>query len=258
MHVGEFQQVKLLFPILFFLLTSCALPPAAPPLGPPPGAELLQQRLETLAGAFDSLQGVAKVRVESGGRSFAATQVLLARKPDLLRAETLSPFGNPVLTVAVADGFLYALVPGEGRFLRGAASYHNLQKFTRLPLQLADLVSLLLCEVPVIPGDEGVVTPTEEGWLLTLEGGQGGRQELLFDRDLHLLQSSYFQEEKVVLQVGYGNFGEAGFPGSMSLKTPGEQTEATLDFSEVAVNVPIPEERFRLTPPAGYRIEPLP
>lgn len=252
------MRLFLLLPLLL-LMAACA--PARPVLPPPPPAsgEALLRQLETFAGAFHSLRGVAKVRVESDGRSLSGTQVLLAQKPDLLRAETLSPFGNPVLTVAAGAGRLNVLVPGEGRFLAGEASYQNMQRFTRLPLQLADLVGLLLYQVPIIPPGAPQISAEEDGrQRLILAAEEGVRQEALFDRELRLVETAYFQGEELVLKVGYGEFGEDGFPRFISLETPAEKTEARVTFSEVEVNVPLPEERFRLTPPSGYQIEPLP
>ena len=70
----------------------------------------------------------------------------------------------------------------------------------------------------------------EEGYLLTLTGAENVRQELLFDRELRLVRSSYFQGDDLVMQVGYSRF-EAGtppFPHTMSLEMPGQQTKASL------------------------------
>ena len=225
----------------------------------PVTGELLLERVQTLAGAFDSLQGMARVRIDTGGKSVSGTQVLLAQKPDLLRAETLNPFGSPVLLVTADGRQLSVMIPGEGRFLRGEATYGNLRRFTRLPLQLSDLVHLLLYQVPVIPHQQARVAATDEGYLLTLTGAETVRQELLFDPELRLVRSSYFQGEDLVLQVGYSRF-EAGtppFPHTMSLDMPGQQTQASLTFTEVTLNRPIPPERFTLTPPAGYKVEEL-
>ncbi|MBE0596539.1 MAG: DUF4292 domain-containing protein [Desulfuromonadales bacterium] len=262
MNNSKFKIQNSKFPfflLLFFLITACAKPPI--PVSPTPTAELLLQQLAQQGGAFDSLRGMARVRVASPERSFTANQLLLAQKPDRLRSETLSPFGNPVLTVAADGDRLSVLVPGEGRFLTGAASYRNLQRFTRLPLQLADLVQMVLYQVPMIPWQESRVDAGADGnWRLTLAAAQGEvRQELTFDRRLRLTGADYLQADALVLRLGYGPFDrQSGFPQAMSIETPAQQSEATLTFSEIELNASIPEERFRLSPPAGYTIEELP
>ncbi len=227
----------------------------------PVTSDLLLERLQTLAAAFESLRGIAKVRIEAGGESLSGNQVLLIQKPDLLRAETLSPFGNPLLLVAVDGKTLNVMIPGEGRFLTGEASYRNIQRFTRLPLELTDLVQLLLCQVPIISHRNGQVSAAEDGaFRLVLTDAEAGRQELLFDRELRLVRSEYYQGEVLLLLVEYGRFapGEPPFPYSMRLEMTSNKEVATLNFSDVELNPSIPAERFSLSPPAGYAVEPLP
>ncbi len=226
----------------------------------PVGSEVLLERLQTLATAFASLRGQAKVRIETGGESFTGNQVLLAQKPDLLRAETLSPFGTPVLVVAAGSGGINVLIPGEGRFLSGESSLRNIQRFTRLPLQLTDLVHLLLYQAPVIPYIETTVVAGEDGGhRLLLDGEAGVRQELVFDRELRLLRVVYFQGAARVLEIDYGRFTSEAppFPRSMRLEMPERQSTASLTFSEVDLNRSIPAALFSLAPPVGYSIEPL-
>lgn len=153
------------------------------------------------------------------------------------------------------------MIPGEGRFLTGEASYRNIQRFTRLPLELTDLVQLLLCQVPIISHRNGQVSAAEDGaFRLVLTDAEAGRQELLFDRELRLVRSEYYQGEVLLLLVEYGRFapGEPPFPYSMRLEMTSNKEVATLNFSDVELNPSIPAERFSLSPPAGYAVEPLP
>lgn len=245
--------------LLFFSGCAPAARPPTPP--PPPGMErVLLEKLRENAGTVRSLRGIAKVRVTSGGKSVSGNQVLFAREPDRFRAEVLSPFGQPLLLAATDGSELTVLVPGEGRVYRGEASYRNLQRFTRLPLELRDLVSLLLYEVPLLPEGEAAVTADPEGYRLTLAGAGGMRQELLFDPRLRLIRSAWFRGGDLLVQADYGDFSETGpvFPRALSLRVPPEESEATLTFSELDLNPEIPEARFTLEAPAGYSVEPLP
>jgi hypothetical protein len=243
------------------LLAACVPRPSVPPTVPPASETVLLERLAEDARAFRSLQGLAKVRVERGGQSMGGTQVLLAEKPGRLRAETLSPFGQPLLLMATDGLELTVMIPSDGRFYRGEASARNVQRFTRLPLQLTDLVHILLYQVPIIGHDRRTLTIEEgSGYLLVLLDETGRRQELRFNRELHLVEVAYFIDADLQLRVRYDKFmGEAHpFPQSALLEMPALDAEASLVFSEVRTNVAIPAERFLLTPPPGAEILPIP
>jgi outer membrane lipoprotein-sorting protein len=243
------------------LLGSCAPRPPAPlPLAPGMEQTLLD-RVAEIGRAFGTVRGVAKVRIETGEKTLASTQVLLAEKPDLLRAEVLSPFGQPVLLAASDGAEIYLLVPGKGKFYRGAASMQNLERVFRVPLQLTDLVHILLYQVPIGSYEGRKLTVNDRGeYVLTLGGPGGRREELVFDGELRLVGANYFLGEEPLLRVGYGRFngGSPAFPESISLEMPAQKASATVVFSDVETNVAIPAERFRLTPPKGVEVEPLP
>jgi outer membrane lipoprotein-sorting protein len=253
---------RLLLLLLPLLLAACAVRPVAPPpIAPPVSAANLLERLADSATAFTSLEGMAKVRISTETRTQSVTEVLFAEKPDRLRLETLSPFGQPLLVMATDGKQLEFLVPGEGKLYRDDFSLAHLQRLTRLPLQLTDLVHLLLYQVPVIGHERQSVEPlAEDETLLILHASAGRRQELRFDRLLRLTGAAYYQGDELLLRVGYDRFtGETRpFPLTASLAMPASKTEATVAFSEVRTNVAIPAERFRLTPPPGVEVLPFP
>ena len=228
----------------------------------PPGMDqTLLDRVADLGGAFGSLQGVARVKVELGGKSVSSTQVLLAEKPDRLRAEVLSPFGQPVMLAASDGADISLLVPGKGKFYRGAASAKNLQRVFRVPLRLIDLVHILLYQVPLGAYDSRNLTVNDKGeYVLTLSGPGARREELVFDAERRLVGADYFVGAEALLRVDYGKFtsGSPAFPKSVSLEMPAQEAKASVVFSDVKTNVAIPAARFQLTPPAGMRVEPIP
>jgi len=256
------MSIRLLLAILPLLLAACAVRPVAPPpITPPVSVANLLERLADNATAFTSLEGVAKVRISTEARTQSVTEVLFAEKPDRLRLETLSPFGQPLLVMVTDGKQIEVLVPGEGKLYRDDFSLAHLQRLTRLPLQLTDLVHLLLYQVPVIGHERQSVAPVADGEiLLTLFAAEGRRQELRFDRLLRLTGAAYYRDDELLLQVAYDRFTDESrpFPLTASLAMPASKTEATVAFSEVQTNLAIPAERFRLTPPPGVEILPFP
>lgn len=243
------------------LAAGCAGPRRPVQPLPTATAEELLQRLEINAHTFENLRGLAKVRVRTGEDRLSGSQVLLAEKPDRFRVEVLGLFGQPWL-VMVSDGSnLQALLPGENRFLEGPASPENLQRFTRLPLKVTDLVHLLLYQVPLIGGSKTQAVPLADGGSrLLLAGENGARQEVDFDPDRRMIASRYMDSGEVWLEIRYGEFSEAvpDFPRQLQLQLPRRGIEAEVEFSELQLNTSLPQERFRLNPPPGIRPEPLP
>lgn len=241
------------------LLSACARPPVpvVPPVEIPAGLEeRLLEQLRTNAQAFYSLQGIARLKLDNGEGSRSVTQALWALKPDHLRAETLNPFGfgSPLLLLASDGAEVRALVPGEGRLYRAEATAENVRRFTRLPLRLTDLVHVLLYQVPVIPYSELALSAAEVGYRIEFTGLEGAGQTLLFDRQLRLVEASYFDGGQLLLRVGYDKFSQGGaaFPRETRLEMPQQQVTAQLAFSELETNVSIAPERFILEAPQGY------
>jgi len=247
--------------ILLFLLfgASCV---SRPPVPLPSDMDaILLNRLDHNASAFQSLKGMAKVKVVTPEKTLRANQVILAEKPDRLRAEMLSPFGQTLMVLASDGKDFKVSLPSSGDFYQGEATAANLARFTRLPFEIADLVNLLLYQVPVIPYRSfHVILQGTDHYELVLEGEDDLVQEVQFDRDLRLTQAVFVQNGHTILKVAYADFSDSQneFPLKTSIEVPASQAEAELFFTQVTTNVAIPAQRFVLVPKAGAVIKALP
>ncbi|OEU56750.1 MAG: hypothetical protein BA871_11130 [Desulfuromonadales bacterium C00003096] len=248
----------LLFAGLSLFLASCV--PAPMPPQPRLNEQILLQRLQTNASAFNSLRGMTRIRTEDPSGSASARQVLLLAKPGSLRAEVLGPFGQPLLLLAARDGVLKVSLPREQRFLQGAATPERIARFTRVALTAEQLVRLALYDVPLIAYDDSDLTRHEQGYRLLLKGAEGRRQQLEFDASGRLLKASYFRGEEPLLQVAYGRFDDdlQGFPRQVTVTMPEQAASFSLVYSDVELNPELAAERFILQPPAGVVTEALP
>jgi hypothetical protein len=225
--------------------------------------ERLFDRMQESGRMFQSLQGLVKVQVVWQGKKNNLNQALQLEKPDRFRAETLNPFGfgSPLLLMATDGRDLAVMIPGEGLLLRGEATTQNLQRFTKLPLQIADLVHFLLYQIQIIPAQHqrGTLGPTGD-YRLDLYGADGRRQELLFRNDMQLLETAYYRDDNLVLRVRYDNFTEGAtpFPLFAQISMPQQQAEASLRFSEILTNLPLSAGLFQLATPPGYEERPFP
>lgn len=251
------KHVRILLLLLF--LTACAKAPQPVWTELPSSTELLQQFGKT-TGKVASLDGAATVGLTVDGKYFSSQQFLLLEKPDRLRADVLTGFGQLILQLS-SNGqelavFTNTTVPGH--FYRGPATAENVSRFTRIPLAPEDMVRLLLYDPPLIEFRQAVVVAENGQLLLRLENPQL-RQELLFDNQLQLAGCRYFSNDELLLEVLYQKLDEEKlFPRIVRLHLLAEQTKATLKFSELQLNVEIPPERFQLKVPANIPVENLP
>jgi hypothetical protein len=240
------------------LMAGCAtLPPSQP--GTPAAAATGRALFAEWAHRNSqpgTVQGIAKVRLQTPARTVNGTQVILAGEPDRLRAETLSPFGTPLLVVAANGTDLAVLLPGDNLFYRGRATPQNLGRFTRLPLRLSDLVGILLSRPPMINYQQlAAFHLPDGGWRIELEAGQR-RQVLRFDTDLHLLEADYLTAGELQLHLAYNDYPAAGpgLPRRIDLALPLHQTQASLIFTEMEVDGQLLPAAFTLAPPAGVTV----
>ncbi len=250
---------RLLSLCILLLLAACAKP-QKPIWTDLPSADQLLERVAATTGQVASLDTAASVGVTVKGKYLSSQQFLLAEKPDRLRADVLTGFGQLALQLA-SDGeelsvFLNTTVPG--RFFRGAASHDNLARFTRVPLSAQSLIRLLLYDPPLIAYRQASVVEGKGGLVLKL-GADEREQELYFDTQLRLVGCRYLGGGSEQLEVLYQKIAEEdGFPRQIRISLPAEETKLVLKLSELQTNVSIAEERFRLQQPKNTVVEPLP
>ena len=258
----RFRHRILILSLLCTVLTvSCA--PTRPKLGEPVSqdvASALLRAWQNAVSGISSIQGLASVKVKAPLTSVNGTQVILAQKPDKLRAETLSPFGVPLLTLATDAGQLSVLLPAQNLYYTGTANPQNMDLFVHLPLPVDDLVGLLLHQPPLMPAwKEQAFARPEGGWLLVRHSTLR-RQELVFDPAQRLVAVSFFEDNDLLIKVEYAQFTAPppGFPTLITLDLPAKYATIRLEFSEIDTKSPPRPGVFDVTPPAGVKIVYLP
>jgi len=225
-----------------------------------PTADQLIDKISTVSGRFLSLDGSAKVALTAKGKYFSSQQFLLLQKPDHLRADVLTGFGQLVLQIT-SDGdllsvFLNTSVPG--RFLRGPASNENIYRFVRIPLATSDLLALLLYNPPLIDYQDKFVE-LRSGVLKLILVNNDNKEELLFDQQLQLVGCHYYRRGAEYLAVDYRDFSKDNdFPHVIEIAMPEEETRVKVTFSELKVNEVIDISQFHLQPPGNISVESLP
>lgn len=243
--------------LLVIFLTSCA--PVGHRLGEPLSRDLadgLMQGWLANTAHVTSLQGLASFKVKAPLNSLNGSQVIVAAKPDRLRAETLSPFGAPLLLLAADGETLGVLLPAQNLYYTGAASPANLDLFVHIPLRLADLIDVLLYQPPLLEAwKEEAFTLQEGGWLLVRHATLR-RQELRFNLHRQLVEVTFYDSNDLVMRVSYGQFAEleGRFPQRLEVEIANKKTTVSLEFSDLEINREPRPGIFSLTPPPGAKI----
>ncbi len=224
-----------------------------------PSAESLLSHMETLPLERNSLDTEAKVSLTVNGKYYSTQQFILVQKPEQLRSDILTGFGQLIMQVSVnrneLSAFMNDTVPG--RFYHGPASPENIARFVRIPLQLKDLISFLLQTPPVIVHNSASVTVQGDMLLMTLNR-DSQKQEIVFDSQLRVCTVRYFLTEDVQLQVDYDRFDSGGdFPHRVKINLPEHKLAVTVAMEEPLLNTAVSEDKFSLTAPEGALIESL-
>lgn len=249
--------------LTFFILFLTACTPLRPDLGPPVSSDfadaLMQAWIDEAAG-IKSIRGLASLKLDAPLNKVNANQVLLVEQPNRLRAETLSPFGVPLLLLVADGNKMGALLPAQNLYYQGASSSENLGMFVNLPLQLPDLVGVLLYQPRMIDAwEKEAFTLKNGGWLL-IRRGTLQRQELVFNAMRQLVEVAYYEENELFLKVHYAQFSASdnSYPKLLILDIPRKYAKVTLEFSDLETNAEIRPDLFNVVPPASARVVYLP
>jgi hypothetical protein len=236
-------------------LASCAPRVPPPDLSLEPGPLLVQ--VAGAAARVERVQGDARVKVAGGGMRGTIPAFIAAEKPDRLRIEGRDFFGNPVAVLVAAEGRLALYDARERTFYRGAATPQNLALLVPLPLEPAELVSIL-CGAPPLMGEAVSAEPGRGFVALELRSGRrttrlrvgagAAVQWAALSGDAgapdHQVRFEDFRDELVA---------GARFPAHIALWSETPKVELELAWSEVEPNAPLDARLFRLAPPPGVR-----
>jgi len=248
--------------VLFALLLSACVP-VRPNRGEPVTqsfADGLMQEWIDNSTLISSVQGLASVEVKAPMTSINGGQIIIAERPDRLRAETLNPFGLPLVTLTSSDGQLGVLLAAQNLYYTGAATPENLGQFAYIPLNVPELVGLLLYQPHLIVAWKVEAFELKDGGWLLVRYGTLQRQELVFNQNRQLVEMSYFKNNDLLVKVRYARFRvqDALFPALLILELPEKYATISLEFTDVETNGRLRSGVFDVNPPVGAKVVYLP
>ncbi len=251
---------NLLFVLVFFL-PCCATVPILPSETPDP--QELQRRVHDRGQQIQGLKGLARVKVSAPGKNYSGPEILWVRRPSSLRLESLGPLGTPQLYLTADDQTIRVYIPAENRFYHGPSQGRLLSIALPILLPLADVVSILLGDIPW-PREEGqaMVRRDEAGsrWVLELFFPFGNERQTLWIHPQTLLVSeAQIDRPGLSYQLIFRNFQVSQglwFSQQIQWIIPEQKIHLTAIFEEVELNPNWEGEDFILPVPRGATVVP--
>jgi outer membrane lipoprotein-sorting protein len=260
--------------LAFLLLMGVVACATYPPPPEPASRPLPATSPESILAAFDrrwqlteDLRALARVSILSAQGRYSTRQTFLWRRPALLRLDTVSLFGQPIMTLVadLAQASIYS--PQDGTFFQGTATAATLARFIRLPLDPEAVAPLLMGYIRPSPGQRvaAIDLQTDEGmYLLRFLGPAGDLiQDAWVDPDQLLPRRvlRYTPRNVPAINITYSDFRPltetVPFPHTLVIWLPRVETEVRIQFLTVDLNPGLSPAVFHLSPPEGARIVPL-
>ncbi|HLL53865.1 MAG TPA: DUF4292 domain-containing protein [Myxococcaceae bacterium] len=227
------------------------------PTGEVPDARRLLELSVAASTRVSSVNGEAKLAVDSPELKGQVTLFVAAARPARVHLQSLDFFGRPQASLT-SDGERFGLLQAqEGRYYRGPPSPQNLARFLPVAIPPADLVALLLGDAPRV-ADEAIRVEEDlkaGAYVLTLTRGET-TQRLWLDPRTHRAVRSEVRGRDAY-DLSFEDFQESGtlsFPRRVVLSAPALQTKLELRYTEVTLNDPPDPALFTPEAPEGVPV----
>lgn len=191
---------------------------------------------------------------------------MLAERPGSFRLEVLSPFGTVAL--AASDGREFAVYARrESRVYRGPAGPGSVGAYAAVPLEVADVVTVLLGAPPgrAATGAATVGRDDDAGLIHLAVPIETGIQEVWFAPEtLHPVRSATPLPDGRILYVSFGDWKQVGalaFPYRIDLRAEPGNDAVHVRYGSPSLNTDIADHLFGFPPRSGVeelRIEQYP
>jgi outer membrane lipoprotein-sorting protein len=236
-----------------------AIPKSAPTSAPAP--EALLAAIDDRSAAVRTFRALAQMHYAGQSDKIAVKEVVAVERPNRLRIEMMSAFGV-ALQIASDGARLCAYHRGDRTFYRGRATAANLSRFTRLDLELDDVVDLLIGFPPRREwlGKPSMTFERPDGtWRVEASLRDGGMLTVWFDPDslLPLRAREATSAGAVRYTASYGQYDTISgvvMPAWVRFEVPEQQTRIDLRYSDVSLNVSLAAGLFSFEAPSGSKI----
>ncbi len=253
MKVSYLFKNKRLFSILLVLAAHCWGCGGSVPK-PENFTEDAEVILQPIADrAVESLSAELHLDAWQGGERVKFQQLIAVQKPDHLRIDSLSPFGQPLSTL-VSDGETISIYSQKDRkFYSGAATPQNLARLLPIQMHPSELSALLRAEIPIIDYQTAQVSwDSDAGRTVVVLQNQSEQQILRIEPKRQLVTQSEVKTQNALryrAQLGDYSSDAKPFPRRMRLESGDFKVE--IEVKDHRIDIELADETFELYPPKG-------
>ncbi len=247
------------------VLFGCPKRPA-PSMFPPgailPDPETCYLELLNRSGQVRTLQGMARIRLETGQEKATLDAVIACDRQGRLRFEVLD-WLNHVVFLALFDrqGFVTYSAP-ENEYAEGPDEPARIEEILGIPLKAEELAALALGDPFLLPVTDPTLRLTVDrgALLLDVESSSLGPRYLVWldegtrPERVFVMRPRQGREGIGDLQVDYGRYRKSDavdFPYRIRVTATGLQDVLQVDYQRILLNESLDEGLFSFTPPTG-------
>lgn len=242
--------------IILVGVLGCARLPSQPLTGyhQVSSANELYQQVQQQAATLHSLKARGSVAVASPHRSFTGNILLTAAKPQQLRVDILSFWGQSMVSL-VSDGQeMKILQHGEGKLYRGPATPGNVSRFLPIVISQEEFVAILTGSLAWQHYDQPVLldSPDPIVYLLELTSRENqGKVRLTIDRATLQIRSARWlsPQGQETWRAAFSNFiATAGLtvPSDIQVFAADGESQVRIRYRDLTANPPIAATTWEL------------
>lgn len=239
------------------LLSSCAVKKSA--LVKPVDIELVTDAdylayISIRLAGLKTFQGAGEFKISNSEKSDSATCALLIKRPDGMRLESYSTFGQAVFFFASKGDSFSMFVPSESAYLTGENTVENLKKVLPLNITIDEFSNYLIGNFKKNEDDSVVVKYLEDKKEYKIYLYSDEQTVLWFDPERLVITrcAVYNLSGEMKTLVTYSDFKDVGgmrFPMSILIKFIDIDARIEIDYDDVSVNEEIEDKMFMLDVP---------
>ena len=266
-------RTVLLLACVATLATACGGRQVAPPADMIEDPVVLYEALLTRMESVESVRMGAMLEYYGEGGRARVEQGVIARAPDRLRMDTITPFGTTLAVFVLNAGRLTFYDLNERVYATGPATPENVSRFVPFWMSANDLIRVLLGGAPLDATDPDPDTYTLEwdgragAYALEMPLLQGGTLTVLVRHNTWTLAGATSRDTDgdIVFELRTGDFttiatanGETEMPQRLRFIMESEDVDISLDVTRIEMGVNLPDAAFELAAPGGAEVIQLP